>query len=586
MQAIAIPLVGGIGLFLVGMMLLSSGLVGFAGGALRRALVRFTGTPYKAFFSGALVTALAQSSTATTVTLIGFVSAGLISFSQAIGVVIGASLGNTATGWIVAGLGLKVNLGFYTLPLIGIGAFMKLLTRGRWGELGMALAGFGLLFLGLSTLQDAMRALSGEFSLARLPAGGLGARLMIMLVGVIMTTVLQSSTAAIATTLTALHSDAINFDQAAAMVIGASIGTTLTGALVTIGGTIYAKRTALAHILFNLAAGMIAIVLLPALTWVIGLLERHAGLTPGALSLAAFHSIFIGAGVLLFLPLTPRLARLVERLLPERGDDLARHLDVSLLGIPAVALEASQRSLHDVLQKLLGVFERILAMPEQAVMQRDLAQAKQALERCFDFVARIQLQASDSALSAQRVAQLHAIDHMLRLHLRLSNFVQAQVDFSNPVYRAAMAPIAEIVHLARAGLDGTQPDDWLERLEGDAMLLASLSRQARHDVLQDSAAADNAAQALQTTDAFRWMERMGNHIWRSCHYLDLRAAGQRRRPAWPQTAAISSSATMMARPAARRAEHSGPGRRTLNQVHPERCPERTGRMPARACGGE
>ncbi|HCY61899.1 MAG TPA: Na/Pi cotransporter family protein [Oxalobacteraceae bacterium] len=519
MKEILFPLIGGIGLFLVGMMLLSSGLVGFAGGALRKALVRFTGTPYKSFLSGALVTALAQSSTATTVTLIGFVSAGLISFSQAIGVVIGASLGNTATGWIVAGLGLKINLGFYTLPLVGIGAFMKLLTRGRWAELGMALAGFGLLFLGLNMLQDAMRALSDEFSLARLPAEGFGARVAIMLAGVVLTAVLQSSTAAIATTLTALHAQAINFDQAAAMVVGASIGTTLTGALVTIGGTLYAKRTALAHILFNLAAGLIAIVMLPVLTWIIGLLEQHAGLTPGALSLAAFHSIFIGAGVLLFLPLTSHLARIVERLLPERGEDLARHLDASLLGIPAVALEASQRTLNDVLHKLLYVFDGILAAPDHNAMQQDLAQAKHALDRSFEFVARIQLQASDRALSAQRVSQLHAVDHMLRLHLRLSNFAQTQVDFANPVYRTAMEQIAEILRLARAGLAGSQPEDWLERLEGDALLLASLSRQMRHDVLQGSADGDNASQVLQTTDAFRWMERIGSHIWRSCHYL-------------------------------------------------------------------
>lgn len=519
MQAIVIPLIGGIGLFLVGMMLLSSGLVAFAGGALQKALVRFTGTPFKAFASGALVTALAQSSTATTVTLIGFVSAGLITFSQAIGVVIGASLGNTATGWIVAGLGLKVNLGFYTLPLIGIGAFMKLLARGRWGELGMALAGFGLLFLGLNTLQDAMRALSGEFSLAKLPVGGLGARVMIMLAGVVMTALLQSSTAAIATTLTALHSQAINFDQAAAMVIGASIGTTLTGALVTIGGTIYAKRTAAAHILFNLVAGLIAIALLPALIWTIGLLERHAGLTPGALSLAAFHSLFIGAGVLLFLPLTQPMARIVERLLPERGDDLARHLDASLLGIPAVALEASQRTLNEVLHTLLRVFDQILTTPEQDTRQHDLLQARHALDRSFEFVARIQLPASDRALSAQRVAQLHAIDHMLRLHLRLGNVVQAQIDFSNPVYRTAMAQIADILQLARHGLAGKRPEGWLERLEGNALLLASLSREVRNDVLQKSTVESDTSAVLQTTDAFRWLERMGNHIWRTCHYL-------------------------------------------------------------------
>ena len=282
MSEVIFPFIGGLGLFLVGMMLLSDGLVGFAGGALRRALVRFTGTPAKAFASGTLMTALVQSSTATTVTLIGFVSAGLITFAQAIGVVIGASLGNTATGWIVAGLGLKVNLGFYTLPLIGLGALLKLLTRGRGASLGLAMAGLGMLFLGLNTLQDGMRGLSDMFSLASLPSGGLWSHFLVMLIGLAMTAVLQSSTAAIATTLTALHTGAINFDQAAAVVVGASIGTTLTGALVTIGATVYAKRTALAHILFNLVAGVIAIVLLPVFLRVIDWLNDVAGMTPGA----------------------------------------------------------------------------------------------------------------------------------------------------------------------------------------------------------------------------------------------------------------------------------------------------------------
>src|SRR5690606_27475998 len=166
--------------------------------------------PIKAFASGALITALAQSSTATTVTLIGFVSAGLITFSQAIGVVIGASLGNTATGWIVASLGLKVNLGFYTLPLIGIGALCKLLGTGRWAELGMALAGSGLLFLRLTTRREGTRSLSDIRSLPGLPLRRDRARFGIMRIGLAMTATLQSSTAAIATAPPALHAGKIS----------------------------------------------------------------------------------------------------------------------------------------------------------------------------------------------------------------------------------------------------------------------------------------------------------------------------------------------------------------------------------------
>lgn len=530
---ILFSVVGGIGVFLIGMMLLSDGLIAFAGDALKRALVRFTGTPFKAFSSGVLVTALVQSSTATTVTLIGFVSAGLITFSQATGVVIGASLGNTASGWIVAGLGLKFNLGLYSLPLIGIGALVKLLARGRWSGMGMALAGFGLLFLGLGTLQEGMRGLPGMFNLADLPASGYGARIVNMLIGLAMTALLQSSTAAIATTLTALHMGNINFDQAAAVVVGASIGTTLTGALVAIGGSIHAKRTALAYALFNAVAGLIAIVLLPGFVYMVQWLERHAGLTPGAAGLAAFHTLFIAVGTALILPVTARFAQLVERMLPEHGEDMAQRLDASLLHIPSVSIEASRRTLEQVTERLLNIYRRILTAPPPASMMRDLDQIQPALDRAFDFVTRIPLPAHDRPLADQRIAQLHAIDHLLRFRNRLQDIALARIDFSAPAYDWARENTHKMLNLALDGLKARNLAINLAQLEDDAAMLTDLSHQRRHDLLQEATpAGDSAAvHALRITDGFRWLERTANHIWRICHYLAQGRADNVKTPA-------------------------------------------------------
>jgi phosphate:Na+ symporter len=184
-------LLGGIGLFLLGMVLLTDGLKAFAADALRRWLVRFTGTPFKAFSSGALVTAMVQSSSATTVTVIGFVSAGLLTFPQAVGVVMGASLGTTGTGWIVAVLGLKVSVGFYALPLVGVGAFMRLLARGKLRSFGLALAGFGLIFIGIETLQAGMQGLSGAFNLRILPSSGLWGHVLSMAIGIVLTVIIE-----------------------------------------------------------------------------------------------------------------------------------------------------------------------------------------------------------------------------------------------------------------------------------------------------------------------------------------------------------------------------------------------------------
>lgn len=511
---------GGIGLFLIGMMLLSGGLVAFAGPALQQALARFTRTPRRAFTSGALMTALVLSSTATTVTLIGFVSAGLITFAQAIGVVIGASLGNTAIGWIVATFGLKISLGFYTLPLIGIGALLRLLARERWASMGTAMAGFGVLFLGLDTLQAGMSGLSAAFSLADLPTGGIGARFLIMLVGIALTAILQSSAAAVAMTLTALHTDAINFDQATALVIGASIGTTLTSLLVSIGATVHAKRTAAAHILFNLIAGLIAIALLPVYLFIIDLLAHYAGLEAGAMWLAAFHTLFIAVGVVLVLPFSERFARLIEWLLPERGDDVTQHLDTSLLAIPAVAQEAAQRALLRIAQRLFDIYEEILAGRHSEGLQQHLSQNREALDRCFDFVSRIPPQEGNEEFTSRRIAQLHAIDHLLRFREQLHELDPVRGQLGAPIYGDALAQNRHLLTLAREGLERHDNNDWLESMAADAAALAALSRRIRHGVLHDTGP-DSAAKALQITDTFRRLERAGNHVWRICHYLTV-----------------------------------------------------------------
>jgi phosphate:Na+ symporter len=520
MTEILFPFIGGIGLFLIGMMLLSDGLVAFGGGMMKEALARFTATPVSAFLSGAVATVLVQSSTATTVTLIGFVSAGLISFTQAIGVLIGASLGNTGTGWIVATLGLKINLGFYTLPLIGVGAMLRLLGKGRWSSLGVALAGFGLMFVGLNTLQEGMQGLSSVFQLSSLPSGGYGARMLIMLFGLALTAVLQSSTAAVATILTALHTEAINFDQAAALVVGAAIGTTLTGALVAIGGTIHAKRTACAYVLFNLIAGLIAILLMPLFLMGIAWLSRDAGLDAGATSLAAFHTLFIAVGAALFMPCIAPFARLVERMLPDKEGTHTARLDESMLSIPSVALEASQRALEQITVRLLDSYAQLLSGTPGKEAPQHWRSIEQSLDETYVFISRVTLPADDDINSACRIAQLHAIDHLLRFRTRLHDLHAASINLTEPVYHWALENSRQILELTRQGINAQAIAASLQQLEYNAVTLTHLSRQERHQWLETTfSGSTSTAQALTQTDIFRWLERTGHHVWRIAYYL-------------------------------------------------------------------
>jgi phosphate:Na+ symporter len=512
--------VGGIGLFLMGMVLLTDGLKSLAGDALRRALVQFTGGPFKAFASGAVVTALVQSSSATTVTVIGFVSAGVLTFPQAVCVVIGASLGTTCTGWIVSILGLQVSVGYYALPLVGVGAFMRLLGRGRGRAAGTALAGFGLIFVGIETLRAGMQELSGEFTLAGLPPGGWRGHLLMVLIGAVMTVVMQSSSAAVATTLTAMHTGSVNFEQAAALVIGAAIGTTVTGALAAIGANVPAKRTALAHVLFNLATGLIALVLLPVFLSGIAMAQQHLGLEPGAMSLAAFHTAFIAVGVAMFLPIVDRFSRWIERLLPDRGPALTRHLDDTVLSVPSVALEATRRSLSETACELFRAVSDRLAPSWRGGDESRPLEIEQALEHARHFLARIPPLTEDQPISLLRIAQMHAIDHLIRLQSHLLPPPALHSLLSHELLHPFVSRTRDLLELAEAGLSQSAPDDWLAGVERMARELADLRREQRPSIFRITASGGcDPALALDLLDAMRWLDRVGYHTWRIGNYL-------------------------------------------------------------------
>ena len=206
-----VTLVGGLGLFLLGIHHLTEGLKGLAGDSLRRALQTLVAGRLSAVVSGALFTVAIQSSTATTLTVIGFVSAGLVTFSQAVGVIIGATFGTTSTPWLVAIFGFRVSISAGALPMLGIGAFLWLIAKGRTRSLGAILAGFGLLFIGIEYLQTGMEGIS--WNLDAVGGSGFGWQWIIAGIGIIMSIVMQSSSAAAATTLVALPANRERFRQ-------------------------------------------------------------------------------------------------------------------------------------------------------------------------------------------------------------------------------------------------------------------------------------------------------------------------------------------------------------------------------------
>ena len=246
-----VNVIGGIGLFLLGMMMLTNGLKELAGDALKKWLNRFTGGTLSSVMSGTVMTILMQSSTATTLLTIGFVSAGLLTFAQSIGVIIGANIGSTSTGWIISLIGFKISLSAMSLPLIGVGVFTQFIAPRDFKTYGGIVTGFGLLFFGIDVLQKGMETAQDSISFDSVTAATIGGKVLLIIIGLIMTVIMQASSASMAATLTALFAGAIDFEQAVYLVIGQNIGTTATALVVAIGASVAAKRTAMTHVLFN-----------------------------------------------------------------------------------------------------------------------------------------------------------------------------------------------------------------------------------------------------------------------------------------------------------------------------------------------
>jgi phosphate:Na+ symporter len=398
---------GGLGLFLLGMGLMTDGLKLAAGPALHRILAGATRTRAHALGSGMLVTALVQSSSAVTVAAIGFVNAGLLALGPALWVLFGANVGTTMTGWIVALVGLKFQVEALAMPLAGLGALLRLTGEGRRsGAIGTALAGFGLLFMGIALLQQAFAGLAGQIDLPQ--GGGPLAVLAQLGIGILMTVLMQSSSAAMAITLTAAQGGLIDLQGAAAVVIGANIGTTVTALLAAIGATPNARRAASAHVLFNLLTGVVALLLLPWLIDALGQAREALGLPPEpAAKLALFHTTFNLLGVLLMWPLAERLTRWLQQRFRAREEDEAQpqFLDDTVLAVPTLALDALTREVARAGQVVVRMARAVLAGADAAAVKTDhtiFASLDAAIERFVDRLRR----ASMSQVASARLAEL------------------------------------------------------------------------------------------------------------------------------------------------------------------------------------
>jgi len=502
------------------MTVMTEGLRALAGRRLRASLLRFTHTPISGAVSGAVGTALLQSSSATTVATVGFVSAGLISFESSLGIIFGANIGSTGLGWLVAVIGLKLNITAWFTPAILIGAVLRLIGRQRTPAIGSALAGFGLVIFGVSQLQDAMAGHGLLLNPGQLDGMGLLSRLQLVMIGLLATVVTQSSGAGVATTLTGLAAGAVTLPQACCLVIGMDVGTTVTAVIASIGGSLSARRTGLAHVVFNLGTAVMALTLLPLyLHGMNRLWPDGVGLDP-PFALTAFHTGFNVLGVLVALPLTHPFARLIRQLVPERVDRGPWHLDRSPPEDLAVAIPLAMGALVALWrEQVLQLIQQVGGQAEE-VHKLSPDAMEQALNHAETFLDQLHTTGLRHNESEQLLHLLHALDHLQRLQERLDEKERAQCLRTS----SALRPLRDLLIPLLVQIPPLVTERRWLRVQHLCTRVQTLLEQdldqERHGVIARSADGEVTLEdsGLQL-DALRWAQRVSRHLNRLSEHL-------------------------------------------------------------------
>jgi len=338
-------ILGGIALFLIGMEYMENGFKAFSGGILEKVLEKFTNNTPKAISTGFFATAIVQSSSLISIIVISFLSAKLITLTSAVGVVFGSNLGTTATAWLVSVFGLKIKISVYAMPMIVLGILIPLFFKSNsWKGIASIFIGLGIIFLGIGYMKEGFETLKEGIDLAQYAMAGYTGIFVYVLVGSVATVVIQSSSAAMAIIITALATGQIEYTNALALAIGANVGTTVTAILGSLKSNGNSKRLAVAHFIFNIITGIIAIVFIYQLADLVDYLAVYIGIGTEnyAMKLALFHTVFNVIGVLAVSPFISMLVKYLKTLFIPKGINRGKpkYLDETVLTLPSTTLSA------------------------------------------------------------------------------------------------------------------------------------------------------------------------------------------------------------------------------------------------------
>lgn len=526
-----LTILGSLGVFLFGMRMMSEGLQQAAGSRLQKILAYMTSNRFAGVASGFLITSVIQSSSATTVMVVGFVDAALLSLRQAIGVIMGANIGTTVTAWIVAILGFKFSISAAALPVIAVGTVMLLVKKIKRDDLAHALIGFGMLFLGLSLLKDAVPDIRNNPEvltfLTHYTDLGFLSFLLFVVVGTVLTIAVQSSSAAMAITLTMTFSGWIDYQTAAAIVLGENIGTTVTAALAALNAGANAKRAARAHLVFNIFGVIwMAMIFVPML----GFIDR---IVPGAITdrsaiaahLAMFHTVFNLLNTVICIGFVPRIERFVRRLVPDddEGDPTEYHLPYVRSGFQETVelnIITARRELARMAEHVGSLFSYFLELfhnPERKVWERRESYTNRLLlvERMHEEITTFLVECSREPISEKTAANINGM-------VRVSAQLESIADTSNKLIRLAERKFEKNIDLDRSLIDEIRPYTEMvtEFLAFNASHFDSRLNQEEYQRAQEMEDRINAYQKRYKKATQKRM-RTGSAVKTEMFYLDL-----------------------------------------------------------------
>lgn len=461
-------LIGALGFFIYGMKVMSEGIQKVAGGKMRTILSSMTSNRFKGVFTGFAITGLVQSSSATTVLVVSFVNAGLLSLTESIGVIMGANIGTTITAWLISIVGFKVKIATFALPIIAIGFPLMFFNKEKMKSWGEVLVGFALLFMGLSFLKGSVPDLKSNPEILAFVSNysDLGFLSVLIFVGIgsLLTVIVQSSSAAMALTLVMANNGWIPFEMAAAMVLGENVGTTITANLAALIANVHAKRAALAHLIFNLfGVFWIVILLNPALYLIGAYMESNGSASPFTtaasipIGLSLFHTAFNVLNTLLLLGLVNFIARTVTKIIKSTGDDEFKleYISTGMMNTAELSLEEARKEtvrFGEFAQKMSRRFRELLLSEKEKDQKKLLSKIKryeEMTDRMEEEITKYLMQvAADGRLSAKGSKQMTGLLSIVNDLERVGDiFYQMSKDVDRTIKSELKFKDDQILHL-------------------------------------------------------------------------------------------------------------------------------------------